>query len=411
MKVLITDLHGNGIPLAQYLTTQVETIEKVFHLSESIDPALWQNEKWHIITERLSNDAIIALIKNEGIDWVSNFDPFYGVAGLLEALQAENISCIGSNKTLSETEINKHQFKQWLVENKFKTPEIRFEGLFKQIAENIDQFVYPLVIKPDSEIGPKVQVCHDQQVLKNYLDVTAASVPYAKFGVLFIIEEYLEITEHMHVLYVINDKKGVLTGSVKLSQNEEDKLSRDECGYAVIPHPEYSNHRAELQRFVDGLASSASSGIGSIQCTITADNQLYFIENNARPGSQVFFLFDNPLILTQSLLANNSIELSQLIENQSAKVTGGIALLHKENEIAVDYERLSALSGIQYCPNSVTKKDGRHVSKKYSAPSMLLLQGNTLGELEEVLERHLPVIQACGDFYTIDPRGITQLAM
>jgi len=164
----------------------------------------------------------------------------------------------------------------------------------------------------------------------------------------------------------------------------------------------------EIESYVHKVSEFSDTFVGIVQCAVAEDRSLYFIESNARPPTAAFGMFDDPLAILMAMKNKDHQALSTLLERVNSN-GAAIALMHSENTIEVDVEKLSGLEGFCYWPNSVEKESGSFVSYNRGAPSFLHVKGNTIDEIIKRLEQNLPTIEATGNYLAIKPDSIREL--
>ncbi|ARN73222.1 hypothetical protein [Oceanicoccus sagamiensis] len=401
-------MYNNGLFAANRLANDYQQVQKVILLSEFVRASMWASERLQIIQEAQNIASIVELVKAENIDFVVNLNSIYGSAGIVETLTAMDIPCIGSNRTFSATEIDKRDFRHWLIGKGFTSPLILHEGMFDEIEAQMDQFDYPLVIKPDSQIGPKVSPCHNKEELKNYLAESAQRFPYARNVVLFSIEEYIPLMDELYVTYFMCGGKAIIWESNRLPHSWKATRDAGECAYGLIPNPNFEPYREQITQYLESAAEFTDNCIGIIQCGIAEDYSLFFVESNARPPTACLGLFDDPLAVLEALRDQDYDRLQALLAGVESH-GAAIALMHKADTIEVDVDTLNQLEGFSYWPNSVEKEQGKYISHRRGAPSFLHVHGNTIDEVVARLQQHLPTIEKTGDYLTIVPESIKAL--
>ena len=106
----------------------------------------WAEEGVRVVPLPAKFSEVVGLARSEGVDLAVNYNPVYGVAGFYEALEAAGVAVVGSNQKLSVTEIHKQQFKDWLVQNGFRTPRPLHRGRWEDIRGHAANLKYPVVI-------------------------------------------------------------------------------------------------------------------------------------------------------------------------------------------------------------------------------------------------------------------------
>ena len=311
--------------------------------------------------------------------------------------------CIGSNFRLSATEIRKQDFKDWLIANDFKTPQTLFRGYFADVLAKAAEFSYPLVIKPHRQSGAKVHVCPDREALLKYLEWTRTTVPHWRLGVVFSIEQHVEIKSMLLGGAFLCGGRALLN-IARLYHIGPATLPAQESLVLTIRHPRHRIHKPELTRYFELVGDFASAAQASVECALTADGDMYFLESSARPGgcNAAFSAFADPLDGLECMLRQDSTTLAQHVQDIDTVIELGISLRHTARTIPVDFRLLSSLPGVQLFPASILPDEGRYLSHRVAIPSYLHMEAATPEEAFRRLQEVAPLIQRAGDFLPIN---------
>ncbi len=402
MKLVIVEMYSNGVHLARRLA-RIPAVESVFLVSDTANAEIWSDEVQLIEASAVGADDIVRLASERDIDLVVNLSSRFGAAGLMESLEGTGVQSIGSDKVFSETEFDKRGFKSWLAEHDFHTPKVLIEAPISDIQEMAENLRFPLVVKPDRQVGPPVQVCTSPRDLADYAEHAIRRWPYAQYGVVFLVEEYIEFVDHLHVVYCIAGGEGRVLTSVRVAREWTNKSAMDKCPISVTPHPKQEDYREQIESVVRALARPRLHAFGDIQCAIAANGDLYFLENNARPGTMTFSLLEDPIPCSGNWSGNQGRFGWNDLVDRSRVDTIALTLMHSESEIEVDARSLLDDDTIRYCPFSIRAKDeDKHVSIRRSFPSVVLMTRERGKALTRDQQSALEKIRRSGNYFPID---------
>ena len=404
MNFLFIDELNNAALIARDLATEGDAVGEIFVLAKNTDQQVWGHEKITYLYESWGIEEIIAFAKEKSVDITLNFNIILGKAGLVEAMQKEGLICLGTNKEFALMETDKKKFKSWLKANNINTPAILFEGLHDHLLVKANDLQYPCVVKPDSQIGPIVAVCQNQKDLEDYLQTTVQRIPYAKNAVLFMVEEYIPSIEVMGVLYYLCGDKAYLGESAKVLFAGKSDENLDGTMFTISPHPKIDNYREKIQQIIDKMTAFSSSGIGHIQCMIDQSGELYVIENNSRPNAYTFLKREKLFEFIRALKNKNGEQIPepllsyQYLGEQCQMMA--FPLLHKEDQIKVDFKAINELPWLDYYPFSVTKEES-FLSNHKRIPSCAVVTGKNYQEMFDTIEKNIDSLYAHGNFLPI----------
>lgn len=394
MNILVIDYCCNSVDFSWRLSQEQQGIRQVYLMSDWVCPEVWKSEHLSFIAETQVHAEILQQVKKLDIHLVVNFNSLLGAAGLLEYLKDNAVEAIGANKAFADTEINKLEFKRWLLRNDFLTPAIQFEGLLAGVIKQSSRFSYPVVIKPDIQAGPQIAVLRDVAALMAYVDTVRIDFPQAEYGIVFVIEDEIPSEEVVQVHYVIASGKPYITHSIKALFGP--KLPSNKLGalVAISPWQKLQHYQAELIRLLNVLAKTGAATIGTLQCMLGNDGQLYIIENNARPAA--CNMYDDWFSLSGFINALSTRNTSQLEENclymnKPRQYTVGMPLIHQQANIDfTDLEfQLLKSTGIHMYAFS---KDNSYCSSSAKMPSLLIVGGDTPEQAVDIFNQNFSAI-------------------
>lgn len=403
MRILLVEVHHNGAGLATRLVRH-SSEHQVILVTSAATPVGCTSDDVQVVEFAGAVTDLVELAQREKVDLVVNYNPVYGVSGLCEALTKVKIPVVGANQGLSGTEIYKQQFKSWLVEHSFQTPQTLYRGRYDDVRRRGDSFTYPVVVKPDMQSGPAVGVCDNAEALGSYLATAVERVPYAKFGVVYSVEEYVPIAEHFHVGYFLCGGRAHVDWAVRVSSLREGRRLPDEAECVVLRHPKNRRYMSEIERFTQAMIEFADGALATVQCGIAPDGALYFIEHNARPGtnSGALTAFPDPITGLRCLQHGDRGVLARHMVPIDQGIMIGISLLPQADVVEIDVDALSQLPGAQYFPRVLARRGQRYVSIRQGAPIILTFEGDTPDDVVSQVHRTLPTIARTGDFLPVN---------
>ena len=407
MKFLLIDETCNSLLMARRLSADVDNVAHVYILAANVDQVVWGGERISIVNhDHWTLDGIIDFVRQHAIDMVVNLNVILANAGLVERCLEKGIRCIGTNQAFAEMESNKREFKSWLHSNDIKTPRILFEGMYEDIIQQANSLAYPCVIKPDSQIGPVVSVCQSAKELMAYLEMTAARIPYARTGIIFMVEEYIPSSHVMAVLYYLCGDKAYMAESVRILFSEKSDKNIDGGMYTVSPYPDFHQYRDQVQMILDKMTEFSSSALGDLQCLIDESGELYVMENSSRPSPYDFLCTEGVYDLLLSLEEKDGSKIPEAALKYNFTREGGkmvaFSLLHQTEKLQVDVDGLNDLPWLEYFPFSVTAEDGKFYSHHRRLASIALVCDESYEQAVGKINDNFSSLQALGDFQSIN---------
>lgn len=377
MNIVMIDSSGSAVDFAQRLLQARSKVEMVHIFSGSVSAGAWESERLTVIEKKqIDPPAVIQYCLEKSVSLLVNFDSSYGAAGLLEMAEEAGIKVFGTSRSFAETEMDKRGFKHWMIAQGIQTPAIQMEGTVASIEHGRDNLTYPLVIKPDRQLGPQIQICHTPEGLDTYIKVTVEKQPAAQYGIVFIIEDYIPANHIFQVEYAFGGGQGFVeyTGSLAFVGKSSKNPMGVSCG--LSPYPLYERYASTIQDIIQNIIPQDSAGLGFFQAMIDEQGELYVLENNARPGGcRVWFELNDPLALIDGLIAGTLTHSRDPQSHQSDPGVFGLLFLgHNEKERTVNWETINHLPGARFLPFSVAREEGNTVSKQGRPPSVLCAQ-------------------------------------
>ena len=379
LKILIIDYCCNSVDLAWRLSHQEAEIEHIYLMADNICPTIWQNKNLTLLPSVADIHLILALVRSLKVALVANFSPLLGMSGLLELLAAQGVKSLGSNRIFSETEIKKRDFKKWLIDNKFSTPQVQFEGMMVDVLSHAKQLAYPLVIKPDIQVGPPVITLHNSQQLKQYFALIKSQHAAAEHSVIFMLEQEVLSAEVIQFHYLMVAGRAKLTHSINVlygSKCDENQLG---AMVAVSPWSQLANFKNEVERLLNLLAATGAAAIGTLQCMVDSDGILHVLENNARPAAcNVYDDWDDLLGFILAMADDDFSELNanDFFISQRRPYSIGVPLIHQSPKIEIADDNFDQLRDLGVAPYAFTKANS-YISAHDSMPSLMIVGGES----------------------------------
>lgn len=410
MKITLVEMHKNGRLLAERLVEDSHRVTEVVLMSDSTVTSPAALSQIRALPLPSSSLDPVSLVANTGADLVVNFNSLHGFNGLVEGLRKGGSTVIGSGRRFSSTEIDKRSFKEWMIAEGFPTPQVLCVEPMEGLRRRARTLPYPVAVKPDKQSGPDVRVCRNQADLTTYLDESVRKAPVSAFATMFVVEQYVEIREHVHVGYVVAGGRAVVTSAVRLPFDRAIGRASGRCMCVLLRYPHDHPHRAVIRRLVERMPEFGDAVIGSVQCAVTSDGRFYFMEHNARPGTNgAVRMMADPLGVLIAMRDGDPTAIERQVLAMENTVAVGIALFHGPDRIPVDVARLKALEGCRFHPHSIVEAHGEHFSVAGSTPSMLTVQGDNSHELILRLRQLLPAISSAGPFFPIDTDSVQKM--
>lgn len=388
MNVAILDLFANASDFAQRMDSSENDIEDIYLISNHVSPTIWSRGKLQVVEGISSVEQVVNFLQQKNISLLVNFNSLLGYAGVLEKAKELGVKTFGASLEFSKTEINKREFKDWLKKNNFRTPEIYFMGLMKDVRSKAGSFTYPLVIKPDIQCGPKTVICHSDSELIGYLEETARLLSFTELSILFVVEQFVDADYILGIEYYISNGNGFPVYSAACAYGAKSDRNITGAAWGYSPYPELLPHQEEINRLIQLLASFTHAGVGTFQAIIDKEGQLQVLENNARPTAcRIWRELADPILAIQHLI-NGKVD--SIHDSQAFNATNGhmlsVLLVQDHDEIPIELSLPLQLDGVQLTPHSMKLKNKQMTSIKGKPPSVLTIYGDNWFEISSKLK-------------------------
>lgn len=277
MKILITAI-GKRVQLIKYLRKSCIVIGTD---CGELAPSIGFVDKFYKVHKYYEEEYIedlIKICKNEKIDLLI---PLYEKEFLLLCKYREDFKKIGtilllSNKEIIETCNDKWETYKFFIQNNIDTPvsyrKIEIEKIFK--SEKKENIQFPLLIKPRDGMGSsnvfKLNSTKELNFFKEYV-----SDP--------IIQEYIDGKEYTIDVFCDLDGKAISIVPRERIEVRSGEVSKTK----TVKNKEIINQVMKLCENLRGI------GPLTIQCIVTKDKEIKFIEINPRFGGGVPLTFES----------------------------------------------------------------------------------------------------------------------
>lgn len=241
----------------------------------------WSDE--YVEVSIVDKDAVLEVASKKNIDGILSYAVDPGVetaAYVAEKLGLPNVGPYQSVKILQ----NKGLFRKFLRDNNFNTPFAKSFYCFENAIKDINDFVFPVIVKPVDSAGSKgVSKVENINCL---LGAIEKAQRYSHHNGEFIIEEYIELSGYQSGSDCFSiDGKMIFTS---FDDQHFDNLSPNP--YTPAMHvwpssmPDYAQNylKNEIQRLVSLLNMRTS--IYNVEARIGADGKPYIMELSPRAG-------------------------------------------------------------------------------------------------------------------------------
>lgn len=389
MKVLIIDFCCNAVEMATQIERCNKEVSHIYLLAQMVCPSVWGSDRVTVINDQLDNQAVLKLTQEKQIDLVLNMNSIYGSTGLFELLKENNVDVLGTNKAFADTEINKLGFKRWLMENNIRTPKLRREALMQQLLDEADELDYPVVIKPDSQFGPKTLVIDNAKALGDYFSEVKSTIPQAEKGIVFCLEDVLPGNQIIQIHYAASRNRAVITQSLVITSTPKTDKTPAGATLGVQPWLLIKKFQSEIQSCINKIASHHPGiYIGMLQYMLGNNGLLYVIENNARPAAgNRYASWGDVISIFEQLRAGDIKSVhEELYEHEGSQYAIGAPLAHHTESLTLNDQQFKSLmdSGC-ISPFSFYREDDAIVSRHKRIPSGFSVYGSSA---EEVIQQY-----------------------
>lgn len=250
-------------------------------------------------------EAVLAIAQELKIDGIMSFAVDPGVLTAAYVAEKLNLPSVGSYATVEILQ-NKDKFRKFLSDNGFNVPNSMGVASIEEALARIDQFNYPLIVKPTDSAGSKGVARIDCK--EELREAFANAYKFSNSGRI-IIEEFIEKEG-----YSSDSDCFSLDGELKFVSFSDQRFDTDAAN-AYVPSSyswpasmseKYSSYLVgELQRLISLL--NLKTSIYNIETRIGVNGKPYIMELSPRGGgnriSEILKYATNTDLIRLSLLA------------------------------------------------------------------------------------------------------------
>lgn len=247
------------------------------------NPGQHEADKFYLVSTT-DKDAILNVAIEENVDGILAYasDP----AAPTAAYVAEKMNLITNSYEAVETLCNKDKFRNFLLSHGFNAPVSRGYGENDIVGNELDEFLFPIIVKPVDSSGSKgITVVYDKSECDKAVEF-AFSYSRSKR---IIIEEFIE-KKHKYLIggdIFVKDGKVVLWGLLN--------CHRDACVNNLVPvgksypldlEPQDEHSvKDTLQRMVDELG--INFGAMNVELVVDSKGKVWPIDVGPRNGGNM----------------------------------------------------------------------------------------------------------------------------
>lgn len=403
MNVLIIDENCNAVDLAKHLADSRQGDDQVFLATDSIDSEVWASEGLTFCRGFESAEQAKAYVDANSIDAVLNFNSLLGYSGFLEKLEALGVLCAGTDRAFANTEYNKRFFKKWMLDNNISTAKILAEDLVDGIEKKIEEFTYPLVIKPDVQSGPSTRVCFSSDDLRAYFTDVEAALGASMRAILYVIEEYIEPKDVISFEYYLVGGEAVIEVIPVFRSVMKGESNALGVTFAQSPYPEALSYEEQCYSLLSALHTETGHAVrGHLEAIIDNNGTLYFMENNARPPACMIWQhhIEKPWSLIEGMINSDATLLKTAFVAARDIINRAFVtpLFQSLESISIDLDEINSLEGVLFSPYSICMDNGKTVSSSSKMPSLISALSDDFEKSSALLEKALASIKQKYDF-------------
>lgn len=245
------------------------------------NPGQYHADKFYL-ESTTDKEAILKIAEKEKIDGIVCYasDP----AAPTQAYVAEKMHLAGNPYESVEILANKDKFRKFLQDNNFATPKAMGFHTYEQALQKIDEFTFPIIIKPVDSSGSKgVSKLNTKRFLKSKVEY-ALSFSRCKR---FIIEEYVEMQGYQVAGdgFSVNGKL-----AFRLYGNDHfDKKSKNIFVPVAASFPYIGKQEKEIDKEVNRAFKllKLKDNAYNFDIRVGKDNKVYLMELGPRNGGNM----------------------------------------------------------------------------------------------------------------------------
>lgn len=280
-KILLLGGSTQQIPAIEYANKQGYYTVLCDYLPDN--PGQNYAKKFYCVSTT-DKEAILEVAENEKVDGVVAYasDP----AAPTAAYVAEKLGLPTNPYKSVEVLAFKDKFREFLRENKFNCPKAKSSSLLESAKEEINQFTFPVMVKPIDSSGSKG--VSKVEKIEGFEEAYKIALDNSR-GKNIIVEEFI-VQDHPYMIagdcFVVNGKVeflGLLNSHRNKSVNPYVPVGTSYPIY--ISENRLDLVKKETQRLFDSL--DVEFGAFNIEIMIDKNDKLYFIEMGPRNGGNM----------------------------------------------------------------------------------------------------------------------------
>ncbi len=230
----------------------------------------------------VEKDAVLELAKSLRVDGIMSFATDPGVTTAAYVAEKMGLPSCGSFASVSILQ-NKGKFRAFLRDNGFHTPLARSYTDVKAALSDLDDFHWPLIVKPTDSAGSKgvTRIDRAEQLEESIRDALRCSIKKE-----FIIEEFIEAegySSDSDCFSVDGELRFVSFSDQHFDRNSDNPYTP--CGYSwpcEMDGKQQNELRTEIQRLIRLLGLGTS--LYNVETRVGKDGTPYIMELSPRGG-------------------------------------------------------------------------------------------------------------------------------
>lgn len=274
MKILITAI-GKRVQLIKHLKSKFDIVGID---SGDMPPAKYFVDKFYKVSACFEESYIEEIVEICKKEKVAMLIPLYEKEFTLLNLNRHIFKSIGTELLLSEEKVisicnNKLNTYKFFKDKHINTPETFSKGDMEDILKHKGNITYPLIIKPLDGMGSQgVYKINSKKQLEFFMDYVTNP----------IVQQFIEGKEY--TVDVLCDLEGNIISAVP--------RERLEVRAGEVTKTKTCKNNEIIKEVINLCSKIKFIGPATIQCIVTKENKIKFIEINARFGGGVPLTFE-----------------------------------------------------------------------------------------------------------------------
>ena len=344
MKLLVLGNGGREHALA-WKAAQSASVEQVYVAPGNAGTAL-EKHLINVDLNPLDFDAIVAYVREIGIDLTIVGPEAPLVEGIVDRFQTEGLAVFGPTQAAAQLEGSKSFAKAFMKRHKIPTSDYEVFTNLDAAKAYIQEQSYPLVIKADGlAAGKGVVIAQDQQEADQALESMLEGQAFGEAGHRVVIESFLEGEEASYIALL--DGK-----TLKAFASSQDHKARDNGDQGpntggmgayspapvVTPEVEAKILKRIMYPTMEGLAAEGMPYTGFLYAGVMIDGKgdPYVVEYNCRFGDPetqpIMMRLESDLVEACLAAVNQTLETIELKFCKEATIGVVMASCHNNTD-------------------------------------------------------------------------------